>query len=54
VEEGLQLPDAIDVHDRSAVDANEAVGVEPALDLRHRLAQEVSLRARVYTHVVAC
>jgi hypothetical protein len=53
VEERLELLDAVDVHDRRAMDADEAVGVHAALEPGHRLSQQVRLPGHVQADVVA-
>jgi hypothetical protein len=53
VEGGLQLADALQVHDGRAVDAHEPGRVELPLQRRQRLAQQVVLLADVQADVVA-
>src|SRR5205085_10738051 len=53
VEEGLDLLDALDVHEGEAMDAEETVRVELRLEPRHRLADEVLLAPAVEPQVVA-
>jgi hypothetical protein len=51
---GLQLADGFEIDDRRAVDAQEAVARELALDPGHRFAQQVRFAAGVQADVVAC
>ena len=48
----MDLAHAIQVDDRGAVHAEEALGIEPALELGHRLAQQVRRAADVERDVV--
>src|SRR5438270_227255 len=49
----LHLADAIEVHDRAAMDARELLGIEQRLDRAQRLANEMGRGARMHAHVVA-
>src|SRR4051812_40320717 len=48
----VDLPHAIDVHDRRPMHADEARRIEPLLQRGHRLAQQVRLPAGVQRDVV--
>ena len=50
----LQLLDAIGIDDVRAVDADEAVRIEPRLHRRHRLAEEIGIALHMQPHVVPC
>ena len=53
VEPGLQFLDALGVDDAGAVDAEEALRIEPRFHLVHRLAEQVRLLLQVQADVVA-
>ena len=52
-ERRTQFPQAIKIHDRRAVDADKARGIQARLEPRHRLAQEVHAAGNVECHVIA-
>jgi hypothetical protein len=52
VEPALQLLHAVHVHDRGAVDAQEALGIEALLESVHRGAEGIALAPRVEEHTV--
>src|SRR4051812_37294010 len=52
-ESAMHLGDAFDVHDRGAMNAQEAAGVEPFFDIADRLAHKKRRVPRVQPHVLS-
>src|SRR5579871_665007 len=50
----LQFSDAIQVHDRGAMDAYKTGSLEPALKMAHGLAQQVDIGADMDPHIIPC